>query len=933
MVLNDPTKVWVVETGRIEVFAVTLEEDKPFGRRHHLFTANPGDSLWGISPDGHRQEAVLLATALLGSSVIEVPGSEVSKEPRIASLVGTWVRNAVDGLAGRIMPKKFVELGNEGEVSLAEGDWAIRKSGIAWVKRVKGTLVFLGSYEGRYEIDSDFFPVTGYGCIQAMEETLLDVKGSEAFAPKDLLAAIKAFNAWLMRAILVFVGNRNLYEIALMNRRIRQDVSVLQRSVQGLSDVTNARSNEPLVTVGMESPLLSACLAVGKSARIQIKTSPADRTDLNAIVDTSHVRTRQVVLKGEWWLNDCGPLLGFLENGNRPVALLPRTKKQYELYDPVSKNTVVINSENESMLKPFAYAFYRPFPEKALGPRDLVRAGLAGCWKSDLWGLILAGVLGGLLGIVVPVATGFIFNKIIPQADKQQLLQLGLFLLVSAIASLLFQTFRSTALLRTQTSMNASVQAAVWDRLLSLPLSFFRAYTTGDLATRAGGINAIRDLFSAAVANSLFTGIFSLFNFILLFFYSSYLAWRALLMIVISMTVTTLCGWLIMKYQDEIAKKDGKLNGLILQLIQAISKFRISGSEKRAYFLWSKNFASKRKAQYKAESVINVFSTWNAFFPIAASMWLYYLLIKSTKVNLPIGNFLAFNAAFSGFAAALLSLSTTLIGSTLIVPLYKRLRPILTTMPEHNETRTDPGALRGDIEISHVRFRYEPRSPVILDDVSLNAKQGEFVALVGPSGSGKSTITRLLLGFETPESGTIYYDGQDLSTLDVRAVRSQIGVVLQNSKLMSGDIFSNIMGASSNLSVQDAWDAAEMAGISADIKEMPMGMYTYIAEGGATLSGGQRQRILIARAIVSKPRILIFDEATSALDNKTQEIVSRSLTGLHTTRIVIAHRLSTIVKADKIIVVSRGKVVQEGIYEQLERESGPFAELAKRQLA
>jgi ABC-type bacteriocin/lantibiotic exporter with double-glycine peptidase domain len=217
--------------------------------------------------------------------------------------------------------------------------------------------------------------------------------------------------------------------------------------------------------------------------------------------------------------------------------------------------------------------------------------------------------------------------------------------------------------------------------------------------------------------------------------------------------------------------------------------------------------------------------------------------------------------------------------------------------------------------------------------VSLNVRQGEFAAVVGPSGSGKSTIMRLLLGFETPESGAVYYDGQDLSTLDVRGVRSQIGVVLQNSRLMSGDIYSNIVGASSNLSVQDAWDAAEMAGIAADIREMPMGMYTFIAEGGATLSGGQRQRILIARAIVSKPRMLIFDEATSALDNKTQEIVSRSLTGLHTTRVVIAHRLSTIVKADKIIVVSRGKIVQEGTYERLERESGPFAELAKRQLA
>jgi NHLM bacteriocin system ABC transporter ATP-binding protein len=938
--LDDSDKIWVVETGRIEVFAVKLEAGKPYGRRHHLFTANPGDALWGVSFEKHQKEAVLLATALPESSLIELSFAGVrralhngKKNKQALSLFDTWTRNTVNGLASRTIPKRYVSLEESGTISLRKGESALRKNGVLWIKRHKGEMAFLGNPDNTYGIDTIYFPVTGYGCIQAREETVLEAKSSESLEPEDLFSAIDGYNAWLMRTVSSFITNLDRREASLMHKRSKQDERILQRSVRGLSEVMRSANDLQPWALGTADPLLAACMAVGKAARIRIKAPPADRTDLDAIADASRTRTRQVLLDDQWWRSDCGPLLGFLAEGNRPVALLPKTKRQYEIYDPISGRRILVRPEVARTLKPFAYSFYRPFPERPLGPYDLFRAGLQECWSSDFWSMLLAGVLGGLLGIVVPVATGFIFNNIIPQADRQQLLQLGLFLLVSAVSSLVFQIARSTALLRIQTGMNISIQAAVWDRLLSLPLSFFRKYTTGDLATRAEAINAIRDIFSGTVLNSIFTGIFSLFNFVLLFFYSTYLAWRAALLIVISLAVTTTCGWLILRYQNQIAEIGGKLNGLILQVILGISKFRISGSEKRAYYLWSRNFAAKRKAQFKAESVLNVFATWNAVFPIAASIWLYYLIVQSVRVNLPIGNFLAFNAAFVNFSSALLSLSSTLIGSTLIVPLYKRLSPILTTMPEHDETKQDPGELNGDIEIAHVNFRYDPQGPVILEDVAVNVRQGEFVAVVGPSGSGKSTLMRLLLGFETPESGAIYYDGQDLSTLDIRAVRSQIGVVLQNSKLMSGDIFSNITGASANLSVQDAWEAAEMAGIAADIKEMPMGMYTYIAEGGATLSGGQRQRILIARAIVNKPRILFFDEATSALDNKTQEIVSRSLTNLNTTRIVIAHRLSTIVNADRIVVVSKGKIVQEGTYLQLEKESGPFAELAKRQLA
>jgi ATP-binding cassette subfamily C protein len=300
--------------------------------------------------------------------------------------------------------------------------------------------------------------------------------------------------------------------------------------------------------------------------------------------------------------------------------------------------------------------------------------------------------------------------------------------------------------------------------------------------------------------------------------------------------------------------------------------------------------------------------------------------------GLDTGHFLSFNAAFAQFFAATLGLTGALTASLNAIPLYERAKPILQSVPEVSPAMAPPGELSGAIEINQVSFRYAPDGPLVLDDVSIRIRPGEFVAFVGPSGSGKSTLFRMLLGFEKPQSGAIYYDQKDLAGLDVGAVRRQLGVVLQNGQLMPGDLFTNIVGAAP-LTLDDAWEAARMAGLDADIQAMPMGMHTFIGEGASTLSGGQKQRLMIARALVKKPRVLLFDEATSALDNRTQAIVAQSMQRLNATRIVIAHRLSTVVHADRIFVIDAGKVVEQGRYAELMALNGHFAALAKRQIA
>jgi ATP-binding cassette subfamily C protein len=524
-----------------------------------------------------------------------------------------------------------------------------------------------------------------------------------------------------------------------------------------------------------------------------------------------------------------------------------------------------------------------------------------------------------------------VFDRVIPNADHSQLLQITLALVAGALAAALFQFTRGIAIIRVEGKLGASLQAAVWDRLLSLPVPFFREYSAGDLADRAMGIDGIRQVLSGATILSILAAVFSVFNFALLFFFDPRLAWAATGLVLVVIVVTTLAGYLKMRHQRQLTQLQGRISGLILQFITGISKLRVAGAEGRAFAFWAREFSAQRKLAHDTRTIANVLAVFNAAYPILTLMVIFAMIAAMGKSRLSTGSFLAFNAAFSQFLLAGLQVSSVLLSALNIVPMYERIRPILQTRPEVDQAKSDPGELTGEVEVNHVTFRYDEGGPLVLRDVSLHIRPGEFVALVGPSGSGKSTLLRLLLGFEAPESGAIYYDGQELAGLDIRAVRKQLGVVLQSGKLMAGDILTNIIGASL-LTVDDAWEAARLAGLDKDIEQMPMGMYTVISEGGGTLSGGQRQRLLIARAIVTKPRIIFFDEATSALDNTTQAVVSQSLERLRATRVVIAHRLSTIIKADRVFVLEAGRVVQSGSYAELVKQPGLFADLVKRQL-
>jgi len=889
--LTDPRSVWLVESGKVNVFSVTIKGDGVTGARDFLFEVEAGGLLFGINPEGPEDEDKTKKIALLASGL---PGTRL------------W----------RVELEVFLHLLKQS----AGADMFISPLE-QWVKALAGS----AGAAGPPEVRLPFF--TG---------DLIRVKyAGESDAP----ATLESFHGASLRALAGCRRKREEAERRRFRQKAEHDRLYFENAIKDMASVAQPGfKDEGACGVIDGDPLFTACSLVGRAMNIEIVPSPRaakgipTKDPLRDIARASRIRIRQVALKGEWYNQDNGPLLAFMADDNRPVALIPLSPFRYQLHDPANNSTEPVDLQTARRLKPFAVAFYRPFPNKVMKLRDILIFGSENCWKRDLLTVILMGVAGGLLSMVIPVATGIIFDTVIPGGEKAQLLQIAFFLGASALAGLLFQLTRSMAVLRLEGRMEGAVMAAVWDRLLSLPVPFFKNYTAGELAMRAMGVSQIRRMLSGVVINNVLSSFFSLFNFGLLFYYNVKLAAVSTFFILAATLIMAVLGYRQVRYERLVVDKSNRIAGLILQFLTGITKFRVAGAEKRAFYLIAREFSEQRRIEYKSKMLSARLAAFQAVLPVLTSMAVFYAAVSLTGNTLGTGKFVAFNSALASFMGSMTTLCQSFLSVNAIIPLYERSKPILETLPEYDEAKSDAGELTGVIEVSHVSFRYREDGPLVLDDVSIHVGEGDFVGIVGASGSGKSTLLRILLGFEKPVSGQVFYNGQPLDKLDIYSVRRQMGVVLQNSQLMSGDIFNNIVGANYHLTMDDAWEAARMAGLDRDIRDMPMGMYTLVSEGGATLSGGQRQRLLIARAIVNRPKIIFFDEATSALDNRTQAIVNESLEQLKATRIVIAHRLSTVVNCDQILVMDKGRIVECGTYGELMERGGFFAELARRQL-
>jgi NHLM bacteriocin system ABC transporter ATP-binding protein len=747
----------------------------------------------------------------------------------------------------------------------------------------------------------------------------------------DVLDAVSAVHAARIAAS-IMAGETAMRQAA-EERRIRDGAEV-SAALQRLSDVAAFRVPAiAAAAISVRDPLAAALAVIAATENFEVRFPASDDRGLavfdrlGRFANSSSFRFREIALDDGWWKREGPAVLAIEKTGGRPRAIVWR-RSRWRTIDPETGTETALDAAAAATLMPRGYMIYASLPERVT-TGQIWRFALFGA-RGDVARLLLAAAAATLAALLIPVATSAVLGYAIPDARTSLLADMMVLLVAAAIGSAGFQVTRSVALIRLGTHIDLRLQAAIWDRVMRLKTSFFRRYTVGDLALRILGIDTIRRILAGQGLNGMIGGVFSLASLGIMVIYDVWLALFALGYAVVAAGILFLLGRQQMRLERIVYERKGVVTSRLMEILGGIAKLRVAAAELRAFARWSNAFADQRANDARSGRL----GAWQMVaatsLPILGTLCV--LAIAGDRAEpIDVAAFAAFNSAFGQFTAALLGLTTALNVSIEAAPLFARIRPVFEATLEVGASRVDPGPLGGHVAVRNLSFRYSAEGPWTLDNVEFEARPGENIAIVGASGSGKSTLLRLLLGFETPALGGIYYDGKDLETLDLRLLRRQIGTVLETAGLVPGSIYDNIAG-SAPLTREQVHEATRLAGLDADIAAMPMGLESFVMEGGSQLSGGQRQRVMIARALVNRPRLIFLDQATSALDNRTQSIVGASLAAMNGTRIVIAHRLSTIRHADRIVVLEGGRVAETGSYDELVARDGAFHRLVQRQL-
>ncbi|MFJ2060410.1 NHLP bacteriocin export ABC transporter permease/ATPase subunit [Streptomyces sp. NPDC087908] len=908
--LEGPLVLWLVVEGGLDLFAVDAVQE---GHWHFLGRLAPGALLLGPAEGpGHTLIARPLPGCLLRRIELRAltpygPGDHGLAEVPLSPLENAFALGVGRGL--RVLYQAPLESRATAGPGAADDD-------VLWMQITPGSVRYGAVYEG-YEgydtaaallVDGEMWQGMvdqQYRLLYALDDWIEQVERAHEDRTAAGIEAGEAARTQADRALLASIGRPGGRPRGAPGR-------------------------------GGDDAAFAACRLVAREAGVSLTEpvgaaagpGPADPVERLAVA--SRIRTRTVRLHGRWWREDSGPLVGRREEDGAPVALLWR-RGGYVAVDPATGRRERIGAADEGAFEPGAVMFYRPLPEGRPGVLRLVRFGLRGTGR-DLRGLLLGGLVAVGLGALVPLATGRVLGAYVPRAESDLIVQTAYALIVTSLVSAAFMLLQNMAILRLEGRVEATLQPAVWDRLLRLPVTFFAGGSTGELASAAMGVSAIRSVLSGIGSVCLQASTVGTVNLVLLLFYSVPLALAALAMLLLVAGLFLGLGLWQLRYQRRLLALGNKLNNQAFQTLRGLPKLRVAAAESFAYAAWAREFARTRELQQRIGRIKNAVTVLNAVCPPLCMLVMFMLLAGPARGSMSAAEFLTFSTAVTILLSSVTQLTGALISAAAVQPMFEQLGPVLREPPEVRGSSTQPGVLSGAVEAKNVSYRYTDDGPLVLDDVSVRVRPGEFVAVVGPSGCGKSTLLRLLIGFDRPVEGGVLYDGQDLAALDRAAVRRQCGVVLQHAQPLSGSILDCIRGAEP-YTPEEAWEAAAMAGLAEDIKAMPMGMHTMLSDGGGTVSGGQRQRLMIAQALIRKPRVLFLDEATSALDNEAQRVVIESTRALRATRVVIAHRLSTVMDADRVVVMADGRVVQQGPPAALLADTGgAFHALVRRQL-
>ncbi|TGD98060.1 NHLP bacteriocin export ABC transporter permease/ATPase subunit [Methylobacterium nonmethylotrophicum] len=926
----------VIARGHADVFLVPASGEA----RRHLLRAEAGDLLPPLPawPDGASRIVALGVPGTLAEEPDALPEDRLEAWIlRVSALVvglhPAWEMREIAGAPERLEP---------GE----------RRRGparsVRWVAVTAGTARPMGCGPDA-EAGDPCIPLAAGLWLEAGDEGCTLAQADPPTGPA-LHQALDRFHACAFAGLAQAEAARLAAERARLARRRQVDAARASDLLERLAGLVVRRraAGRPLRDGGDArgdahfhgDALLAACdlVAATLPARLARRAGRARRPEepedpFAAVLElarASRLRVRRTLLRGAWWRGDQGALLAWHGEAADPVALLP-DRRGYVMVDPARGHRRRVDPSLAAGIAPEAVTFYATLPARVLRLTDLL-AFAAGPARGNIARIALAALMLAALALVVPLITEVLVNSAVPRSQLDQVAVCAAALAVAAIASAAIQAAETLAMLRLEGLIDWTLQAALIDRMLRLRAELFRDYTAGDLVGRVMGIDAVRRVLTGQTLRNLLAGLSCAISIGLMLYYDARLALVGLGLALLRGLLIAAAAGFRLRHEGRHFEVQGRESGFILQLFAGIPKLRVANAATRALAVWSELFAAQKAHHVAAQRVANRLATVEAAFPTLATLAIFAAAMQGgSSLTRDLGAFLAFFAAFGQAMARIGAWASGISELLVAVPHVARLRPLLAAEPEVAEDRKPAGDLTGAVELSRVTFRYGAAGPPVLDDVSLSVAPGEYVAIVGPSGGGKSSLFRLLLGFERPEAGAVFYDDKALDTLDVGTVRRQLGVVLQNGRLTTGSLYENICGGVP-LPMEQALEAARLAGLEADIQALPMGLHTMVAEGVNTFSGGQRQRLLIARAIARRPRILLLDEATSALDNASQAVVSASLGALNVTRIVIAHRLSTVREADRIVVLVNGRIVQSGRYAELSAAPGVFAQFAERQL-
>ena len=941
--LSDPDAVWVVVGGSVDVFATRLTDDGLPTDFKHMLRAGPGRLIFPLMEE--EGSSVLVAKGLPESelrriSLADLAGAGVHAQT--AEQVDAWVSELSESIVRDVTyrPRVDQSIAPGGAIEAAHGTATSAQHGVAWASSPDGDLQYLGT-EDLDQSGSGLVPITAASwVVQGRTAPVTGVSTADLSLHGRLTGVLMEFNRLAMRADRT---NRTL---------LLADVSNLQAASARHRQRSEEQARQDLFAVlGGDSPpaaegsvLLRALERIGRHEDIgfQAPARPRRRDSGNGdyeakledILDASGVRARRIALKNRhrWWLTDSGAMLALRRQDGAPVALIPGRLGRYRMFDPQSGSSMPVNSRRAGTLDPVAHFFYRPFPDGQSSNAALLRGMAFNRAHRDLARLVGAGVLSGLAMLAPAVLLGVAVSRVLPTGNGRTLAMIALALSLVGVTLALLEMLKGTALMRLEGRAAARIGAALWDRLLVLPSSFFRRFTVGDLGSRALGFQRLRDQVAGMVGGSLLSLVFLLPTFALLLYYDAVLGGVALAMGAVTLGVTLWLGLRQLPHHRRLLAAMRRLTAVLLQQISGVAKLRVSGAEGSAFAVWAADYREQKQTEMRLGTLNEHLIAFTSAAPLLAMAGLLAVAAPRSEQGLSVGSFLAAYAAFMVFYGAVAQFGFSFSAIAAILPAVEQADPILSESPRRVIADAPALELQGELRIDQVTFRYAEDGPLILQGVSLHARPGEFIALVGESGSGKSTLLRLALGLETPQSGAVYYDNHDLERLNRQTVRDWVGTVVQDASLRPQTVLDNIIGTGDDLTVEDAWKAARLASVDKDISEMPMGMYTVTAEGSSAFSGGQVQRIMLAAALVRNPSVLLLDEATNWLDNETQSKVMQEIERLSVTRIVSAHRLSTIRRADRIYVLRGGRIAQQGGFDELMATDGAFRDMALRQM-